>query len=259
MTRRMCMAIVMILAFGIARMPFEARLAAERKALYFHGVQFNLSLQSRIGQTAFVAALSGFRAPIADGMYIYAHVLWENVQWGRMKVALDGATELQPRCVLFWENAGWHMAYNASIAALDDKQKQPRLSLRLKAEQDLWKVGEDYFLRGIENNPDSSVLWTRLGSLYKEKFKEPAKAAWAYGEGAKLPNAPVYLHRFAAYQIAKVPGREREAYDLLKKYYLQGEDEQLPTLLKELGNLQEKLNIPPEQKIAIPPPSAPHP
>ena len=121
------------------------------------------------------------------------------------------------------------------------------------------REGEDYLLRGIENNPDSPKLWQSLGSLYKDKFKDHPKAAWAYGEGAKLSDAPVYLHRFAAYEIAEIPGREQEAYDLLKGYYLRGDYEQLPTLLKKLGNLQEKLNIPPEQRIAIPPPSAPHP
>jgi len=256
MRRRMIIAFLMLLAFGAARMRFEANLEAERKALYFHGAKFNLSLEERIGQMAFVAALSGFRGPIADGLWIYAHVLWEDVQWGRMKVAMDGATELQPRCVVFWENAGWHMAYNASVAAMDDKT-QPRLALRVKAQHEYWRMGEDYFLRGIQNNPDSAILYTRLGSFYKEKLEDHAKAAWAYGEGAKLPNAPVFLHRFAAYQIAKIPGREREAYDLLKQYYLNGEEEQLPTLLTELGRLQEKLKIPPEQKIAIP--SAPHP
>ena len=60
MNRRTILGLLMILAFGAVRMPFEARLEAERKALYFHGAKFNLSLQERVGQMAFVAALSGF-------------------------------------------------------------------------------------------------------------------------------------------------------------------------------------------------------
>ncbi len=252
MNRRLVLGFLMILAFGAVRMPFENRLEAERKAAYFHGAKFNLSLQERIGQMAFVAALSGFRGPIADGLYIYAHVLWERVEWGRMKVALDGATELQPRCILFWENAAWHMAYNASVAAFDDKT-QPREALRLKAQREYWTIGEDYLVRGIANNPDSPTLYIRLGKVYEEKFKDHCRAAEVYIRGAAVPDAPVYVHRFAAYELAQCPGHEREAYELLRKFYLQGEDERLPTLLKWLGILQEKLKIPPEQKIAIPP------
>lgn len=256
MNRRTILGLLMILAFGAVRMPFEARLEAERKALYFHGAKFNLSLEERVGQMAFVAALSGFRGPVADGLWIYAHVLWEQVQWIRMKVAMDGATELQPRSVLFWENAGWHMAYNASVAAMEDKT-EPRLALRIKAQQNYWHIGEDYFIRGLENNPDKPTLYLRLGKLYEEKFKDHCKAAEVYARASNVPDVPVFVHRFHAYELAQCPGHEREAYELLRKYYLMGEDERLPTLLKWLGILQEKLKIPPEQKIAIPPDSHP--
>jgi hypothetical protein len=256
MNRRTVPALLLLLAFGAARMPFESQLEAERKAAFFHGAKFDLSLHARIGQMAFVAALSGFRAPIADGLYLYAHSLWERVEWGRMKNNFDAATALQPRCLLFWDQAAWHMAFNASIAAYDDK-KQPREALRRKAQREYWKLGEDYLLRGIANNPDKPLLYDRLGFLYREKFKDHCKAAEAYLQCAAVPNAPAYARRFAAYEMAQCPGREREAYERLKALFLESPDEHQPTLLKWLRNLQEKLEIPQEQKIAIP--AAPNP
>jgi hypothetical protein len=36
---------------------------------------------------------------------------------------------------------------------------------------------------------------------------------------------------------------------LLLKLYNQGKDERLPTLLRWLGTLQEKLNVPADQKV----------
>ncbi len=256
MNRRVAIALVMLLVFGAVRMPFERQLEAEHKAAYFHGAKLDLGLREQIGQMAFLAALSGFRALVADGLYLRAHTLWERTEWGRMKLNFDGATALQPRCILFWDQAAWHMAFNASIAAYEDK-KQPREILRLKAQREYWKLGEDYLIRGIANNPDSPTLYDRLGFLYREKFKDHCKSAETYARCAQVPGAPVYAKRFAAYELAQCPGHERAAYEQLRALYLQGEDEHLPTLLKWLGILQEKLEIPPAQKIAIPAPSNP--
>ena len=256
MNRRIVIAILALLVFGAVRMPFEARLEKEHKAAYFHGANLNLSLRDKIGQMGFLAALSGFRALVADFLWIHAHVLWERVEWGAMKVDFDAVTALQPRCILFWDQASWHMAFNASIAAYDDK-KQPREALRIKAQREYWQLGEDYLIRGIANNPDVPTLYDHLGFLYREKFKDHCKAAELYSECAKIPDAPVYAHRFALYELAQCPGHDREAYEGLLNLYQKGEDERLPTLYKWLGILQEKLNVPAEQKIYIPPAANP--
>jgi hypothetical protein len=200
----------------------------------------------------FLAALSGFRALVADALWLHASTAWERTEWGVMKVDFDAVTTLQPRCVLFWDMAAWHMFANASIAAYEDR-KHPREALRLKAQREYWKLGEDYLIRGIANNPESATLYTNLGTLYRDRFKDPCKAADAYARGAALPDAPVYLHRFALYEMARCGGRDREAYEKMLALYRKGEDERLPTLLKLLGELQEKLNVPAAEKVDIPP------
>jgi hypothetical protein len=256
MKRRLLAVFAGLLCFGAVKVPCEQHLEAVHRAAYFHGAKLDLGLREQIGQLGFLAALSGFRSLVADGLYLHAHVAWERTEWGRMKLDFDAVTALQPRCLLFWDQAAWHMAYNASVAALENK-KQPRAALRIKAQREYWKLGEEYLLRGIANNPDRPLLYDRLGFLYREKFRDHCKSAEAYAECAKLPKAPQYAHRFAAYELAQCPGHEREAYETLRTLYLRGEDERLPTLLRWLGELQEKLNIPPEQKVYIPPPSTP--
>jgi hypothetical protein len=69
-----------------------------------------------------------------------------------------------------------------------------------------------------------------------------------------MPNPPMYVHRFAAYELAQCPGHEREAYEILRAFYLRSEDEHLPTLLKWLDRLQEKLSIPPAERVYNPVP-----
>ena len=97
----------------------------------------------------FVAALSGFRSLVADLLYIQAHTAWERTEWGRMKLTLrcrhrTAAALLS--CFGTWRP--WHMAYNASVAALEDPN-QPREALRVKAQREYWKLGEEFLLRGI--------------------------------------------------------------------------------------------------------------
>jgi hypothetical protein len=247
-------ALAILVAFGIVRMPIEAGLEKHQRDLHYHGSRLSLDVRQRVGQLGFVAALSGFRALVADVLYIEAHSAWERTEWGRMKALFDAITSLQPRNLTFWDMAGYHMAYNASVAAREN-EKQPREALRLRAEREYWKLGEDFYLRGIQNNPDHALLYQNLGLIYKDKFKDHEKAYEMYEQGSKAPDAMAYMHRFAAYELARTPGREKEAYARLKALYERGEEEHLPTLLKLLGELQEKLNVPPQERIYIPSPS----
>lgn len=253
MTRRQILALLALLLFGVARLPLELHLERQARAARLHDARLDLGLFEKIGQMGFVAALSGFRAVVADALWIHASIVWERVDWAAMKLDFDTVTTLQPRCVLFWDMAAWHMWANASIAAYEDRH-QPREALRLKAQREYWKLGEDYLIRGIANNPENATLHISLGTLYKDRFRDHCKAAEVYARGAALPDAPAYAHRFAVYELARCPGHEREAYEKLLALYRMGEDERLPTLLRLLGELQEKLNVPAEQKVDIPPP-----
>jgi len=242
-----------LLAFGALKLPVEHRLAAAHRSLHFHGVEFNLNLREQIGQLGFVAALSGFRSLVADVAFIQAHVAWEETAWGRVLLLFRQATTLQPRSILFWDMAAWHMAWNASAAARRD-QTQPRQALRIKAEHEYWDIGKDFLERGIRNNPDKPQLYEALARLYQVKYNDHLHAAEYYAKAAALPGAPSYDKRFAAYELSYCEGKEAEAYKQLRQLYDLGEKERLPRLLARLKALEEKLHIPPENRIAEPGP-----
>src|SRR5687768_13005447 len=130
--KRLLIAFLALIVFGLAKMPLERALAAEQRRAFFHSAELTLDLREQIGQGGFIAALSGFRSVLADLLWIRAQVAWENTEWGRMKLLFDASTSLQPRALPFWEGAAWHMAYNASVAALQNPD-QPREALRQKA------------------------------------------------------------------------------------------------------------------------------
>jgi hypothetical protein len=246
--KRGLIALGILIAVGLLKLPVERDLAALHRQEHFRGVEFNLDLRQKLGQLGFIAALSGFRAIVADALFIQAHAAWENTQWGRMLWLFRQVTMLQPRVLMFWDTAAWHMAWNASVAAMDDVN-QPRQALRVKAQREYFAIGKDFLERGIQNNPDRPELYEALARLYKEKYKDHERAAEYYARAATLPEAAPWDRRFSAYELSFCEGREREAYERLHGLYNEGEKERLPTLIKRLKILEDTLAIPQDQRI----------
>jgi hypothetical protein len=244
---RVFFVLAMLLAFGVMKLPAEHAFARQQRQLEFADVA-NLDFREEIGQLGFVAALSGFRAMLADFLFIEAHVAWERTEWGRVLFLFRQVTTLQPHVPLFWDMAAWHMAWNASAAAMNDSS-QARLALRVKAQREYFALGKDFLERGIKNNPDKPQLYEALARLYRDKYNDHAHASEYFARAAVLPGAPSYDKRFSAYELSYCDGREREAYERLRALYDEGEKERLPTLIKRLKLLEAKLSVPPEQRI----------
>jgi tetratricopeptide (TPR) repeat protein len=234
--------------FGAVKLPAEHALSAAHRGLHFRAIAFDSGLREQIGQLGFIAGLSGFRSLVADVLFVQAHVAWERTEWGRVLLLFRQVTTLQPRSILFWDMAAWHMAWNASAAALRDST-QPRLALRIKSQREYFQLGKDFLERGIKNNPDRPQLYEALARLYRDKYNDHEHAAEFFEKAAALPGAPSYAKRFAAYELSHCEGRESEAYDRLHRLYAVGERERLPTLIRRLKDLEIKLNIPLDQRI----------
>lgn len=235
-----------LLVFGALKMPLEHALFRARRGEHLTPV--NLELREQVGQLGVVAALSGFRAVVADILFIQAHVAWEQTDWPRMLLLFRNVTMLQPHVLLFWDMAAWHMAWNASTAALNNPH-EPRLARRIKTQREYFDIGRDFLERGIRNNPDQPQLYEALARLYRDKYKDHALASEYFTLAATKPGAPSFDKRFAAYELSYCEGREREAYDRLHALYSLGEPERLPTLIRRLKFLEEKLNVPLQQRI----------
>jgi hypothetical protein len=246
---RVIIVFVFLLLFGAVRLPLEHNLLSQHRQSHLSAVEFNLDLREQVGQLCFIAGLSGFRSIVADVRFIQAHVAWERTEWGRVLLLFRQATTLQPRAILFWDMAAWHMGWNASVAAMNDRG-QPRLALRTKAQGEYFALGKDFLERGIRNNPDKPQLYESMARLYKEKYNDHARASEFFAKAAALPDAPPYDKRFAAYELSYCEGREIEAYQQLRRLYDMGEKERLPTLISRLKFLEEKLEIPPDQRIS---------
>jgi hypothetical protein len=247
---------LVLLVWGIAKLPLETAYAKKMQDKRLGGYRPTASLRQQAGQAGFLAALGGLRAAVADLLWIRAHTAWQDVQYGRMKLLFDVSTALQPRRELFWDNAAWHMAWNGSAYIENPKNDKvngiQNEEERRRKMREFYEIGEDYLKQGIENMPDSWVLYDRLGAIYRDKFKDPCKAAPAYAEAAKRPGRLDYTRRFAVYMLADCPGHEQEAYEKLLALFNEGKKEWLPGLLRRLQELEIKLDIPKEKRVYIP-------
>jgi tetratricopeptide (TPR) repeat protein len=244
---RLVLVIVSVLGFGAVRLPLERQLLEQDRQLHFHGAKLDLSLRERAGQLGFVAALSGFRALVADIAFIQAHAAWERTDWARVLFLFRQATTLQPRAVTFWDMAAWHMAWNASAAAMNDRALSP--AARSRKQRECIALGREFLERGIRNNPDKPQLYEALARLYQQKLNDHARASEYFAKAGALPGAMSYDKRFSAYELSYCDDRQQEAYERLRQLYDAGENERLPRLIKRLKFLEEKLNIAQDQRI----------
>ncbi len=249
--KRAALVSVLVLLFGVVRVPMEHAVSQSHKAAFFRGAELNLELREQIGQGAFLAALSGFRSLVADGLWIQGHTAWQRTEWGRMAYIFTNVTTLQPRVIMFWDLSAWHMAWNASVAAYYD-ESQPREVLRLRAQREYFDLGRDFLDRGIANNPDKWDLYDKMAILLRDKYEDHCGAAEYFGKAAEFPEAPAYVKRMAAYELAKCPGQERKAYERLVQLYNDFPDERQLTMRTLIREMQESLEIPAEQRIYIP-------
>src|ERR1041384_8458507 len=100
---RVVFALAMLLAFGVMKLPAERAIARQHRQMQF-GEVLNLDLREKLGQLGFMAALSGFRAAVADFLFIEAHVAWERTEWGRVLVLFCQMLALRPHGSLFLYN-----------------------------------------------------------------------------------------------------------------------------------------------------------
>jgi hypothetical protein len=255
MKKRLVAAFVLLVLAGAALLPLQLLAARSAEKAHFRKTDIDIGLRERIGQSGFLAALSGFRSPLAAILWIEAHTAWENTEWGRMAGIFQTVTTLQPRSLMYWDMASWHMAWNAAVAAMQN-EKQPSEALRIKARREYEELGRHFLERGIANNPDRYQLYLQMGVLQRDRLENHCAAAEAFLKASEFPDAPPYAARFAGYEMAKCPGREREAYDHLRRLYEQGESQRLPSLINLLREMENKLDIPEVDRVesaAFPP------
>lgn len=238
-----------LLAFGGARLSYEAGLGAELQAAGLAPPRLPIDTRDKIGQTSSVVALGGLRTLVATFLNLRAYTAFSEQRWEAIEKTFNTIVALAPHTRYYWETGSWHLAYNAASYYLNDSKLPP---LRRR---EAWRLyilkGRAFLERGVRNNPTDWGLLANLGMLLSDPnkftaFRDPsaafAAAADAYRQAAATGKALDYVERAQLYSLARVNGQEREALALARKLVADSPRNRTPTLLMLLLVLEAHEN-----------------
>jgi hypothetical protein len=248
---------------------WEQKISREQDLLRYQGVTVTRHLRDELGQGLTIGILSGMRSVVADIIWVINVTLaWENEEWFKMEADINLCTSLQPRSISFWDGGGWQLAWNASVAAMRDRN-QPNELRRIRASRFWIERGLDVYLRGIASNPEHYRLWAQTGLLYQQRLadnekrngqlaaaaEDYRKAAYYYEQASLRPDCPVFYERFPAYMYGNA-GDDQAAYDAWVRLWnrLTPQEREQQQHWKEkiesnIRRLEQKLSVPAEKRI----------
>jgi len=244
--KRRLQALSVLLLLGLVKLPVEQAATATLREARLLTPMPDFGLRDQLGQMSFAAAFGGLRSLIASFTYLRAYNAWENVNWAAVDSLFQITTRLQPRYEHYWDEAAWHMAYNAASHYLHNEELNPAVRGKLFHEHIQRGIG--ILREGLRVLPEDARLWNALAEIYEHRTYEPARAAECYLRMSEITGNARFL-RFAGYQFAQAadPALWRRGYDLLRAAY--DGSQRPPTLINTLKDLEKKLGVPAERRI----------
>ena len=257
---RLKRALLIALLLGLwapIKIVWEQQIGREQNELRYGSAPITPKLRDQLGQGLTIGVLSGMRSVVADFIFVInVTIAWQNEEWFKMAEYVGLCTTLQPRAPIFWDIGGWHLAYNASVGAMEDVKNQPNELRRIKASRYWIDRGLDVYNRGIENNPKYWRLWLDTAQLYQQRLKDYKTAAQYYKTASQLPGAPVYIERFPAI-MDHLGGDDEASYAEWRELWDRLTPEQRadpqhfagPSNAKIIRAQEDKFSIPEEKRI----------
>jgi len=244
--KRKLQAAAVLLVFGVLKLPLEQRVTHDLRTMRLVDEPLHLGVKGNMGQMGLAAAFGGLRGLIATIFQLRAHVEFTRVNWAQVDKYYGFVTQLQPRNARYWEEASWHMAYNAASYYLYNQELKP--GLRGQLFHDYVKRGSDILNEGLQLLPDNPRLWQKLGDLHWNRSKDFKAAGDAYWNSFQHGGLN-FTERFVAYAYAQSndPASWTKGYAILKKLY--NEKKATPGLIEFLKMLEQNLHIPADQRI----------
>jgi len=246
-------AVAVLVSWGCGKAGWERSLGERSERLRFGAHRSFVPVGEKLGQGAALALLSGFRGFVADCLWVDAHMDFGKKEWFKMRGKLELACLLQPRSMLFWDNAAWHLAWNISHAILYEPGEM-RQARRVQLARQWAEAGRVLLERGTANVPERYDLWFSLGWLCDQRLKDYPAAIEAYRKAASFPDAPPHVSRLLAYRL-RDEGRLAEAYGQWRGYWFACEDKTNERYFlwsraeREIRQLENELKIPEAERV----------
>lgn len=182
-----------------------------------------LRLDSRMaaaGQGVTLALLGGFRALVADAVWLRMYALWEKQDLPATETMIRLVTTIDPRPVYFWLNGARIVAYDLvawRILLAGGYERVPEdVQERIAREQALQGVRLLEAARVF--HPRNADLWIEQANIELNKLRDVAAAAESYRRAWAEPEAPYFTARLRG-ELLRRMGRKTEALAWLKEIY----------------------------------------
>lgn len=221
------------------------------------------SLEGALGQGITVGLLGGFRALVANFMWLRVNAHWEEDDLPATQTMINMVTTVDPRPVFFWLNGARMIAYDMSVWRVREVnpvwEEVPKTIIH-RMDDEQGQVAISYLHRGMAYHPNEPRFKIEIANIYQRKRRDMEKAAEYYYRASIMENAPTYAPRIYAELLRRLD-RPREAYQWLTDLYsgLDPNDttQRVGVVLERIRELEEELEIPAQERYRPPfPPSA---
>jgi hypothetical protein len=205
------------------------------------------------GQGVTLALLGGFRALVADAVWIRMYVLWERRDLPGTQSLIQLASAIDPRPLYFWVNGARILANDLAAwrveAAGGYETVGPAVEARVNREQG--SVGIAHLAAAMAYHPASPELWIERANIELHRMRDLEAAAESYGRAWEQPRAPYYAARLHAEMLRRA-GRKQEALAFLVQLHpsLPSDDDGAAreTVLERIRELERELGVPAEKR-----------
>ncbi len=230
-------------------------------------------LGNNVGQGMLLGVFGGFRAVLADFVWLQGYSYWEHRDKPDLEAMIYLATTLDPRMVGFWDNGSGELANDiaAYVNRDTDIPDNQRLAAYYPARQTQAEIALKFLDRGLQFNPGDYTLLKDEALLYDNNLREAAraagnkageltymaKAAEKWREAAEADDSPFFAGRLYVRHLVRM-GKKMEAYTYLTKIYprlpTDAPDAQKGVVWDWMIGLEHNLNLPPDPNPRLAPP-----
>lgn len=219
------------------------------------------SLEGALGQGITVGLLGGFRALVANFMWLRLNAHWEKDDLPNTQTMIQMVTTVDPRPLFFWLNGSRMIAYDMSVwrvKEIDPSMLSVPDTVVHRIDDEQGQVAIHYLNRALQYHPEEPRVYVEIANVYQRKRRNLELAAEYYKKASLVDNPPAYAARIYAELLKKLE-RYQEAYDWLKDLYPTLDpasfSDRSSVVLERIRELENILEVPEAERFQ--PPFAP--
>jgi len=244
--RSVCIVLLTLVVLGVVTRPIEAPAWQVVRA---GQPEMNLeAIEGALGQGLVVGVLGGFRAVMADFLWIRTNTIWERRDRVKLDAMVRLVTTLDPRPDFFWINGARMVAYDVPHWRIREEGGYTDVPESRQQELDREQAEQAFAMleRAREFHPNKAKLYLEVGQIYLNRLKDNENAAKWFLLASQQPDAPYFAARIYG-ELLRRQGKDAEAYKFLKQLHRDLPDDpyaQKPIILDRIRELESELKIP---------------